>query len=82
MGRAKRSAEEREKREESDLIEGLTENQLRIFRSVQQGKSCFFTGPAGTGKSFILDRVRRWLKRTFPPSAIAIAACAPSPSPP
>ena len=35
----------------------LTTEQKRVLREVLDGRSVFFTGSAGTGKSFLLKRI-------------------------
>ena len=35
-------------------IEGITKNQIEIFKEYKEGKNLFLYGPAGTGKTFVL----------------------------
>ena len=35
----------------------LSAEQTRVLNAVQSGKNIFFTGSAGTGKSFLLRRI-------------------------
>ena len=35
-------------------IEGITKNQIEIFKEYKSGKNLFLYGPAGTGKTFVL----------------------------
>eukprot|EP01134_Creolimax_fragrantissima_P002627 CFRG2627T1 len=45
------------------LTRDLSDEQLRIFQSVQEGKNIFFTGGAGTGKSFLFKRILKSLDK-------------------
>ena len=62
------------------LDEGLSEEQRHVFNLViKEGKSIFFTGPAGTGKSFLLERIcngliKEYYDRTSRHSKVAITA--------
>lgn len=58
-------------------IQELTSEQLEVFRAVQQGKSVFFTGSAGTGKSYLLKRIIGSLppSSTFATASTGVAAC-------
>lgn len=47
----------------------LTEEQRAVLDRVLDGKSCFFTGSAGTGKSVLLRAITRALSGRFRPSA-------------
>ena len=49
-------------------ISKLTKEQCMVLEAVQQGSSIFFTGSAGTGKSFLLKRI----VGSLPPSATVI----------
>ncbi|KAH9813340.1 PIF1-like helicase-domain-containing protein [Melampsora americana] len=40
----------------------LSDDQRKVFKSVQAGESLFFTGSAGTGKSFLLKTIIDYLK--------------------
>lgn len=54
----------------------LSSEQQKVLRLVvEQGKSVFFTGSAGTGKSVLLREIIRSLKRKYPrPEGVAITA--------
>lgn len=55
----------------------LSEEQLAVLDLIlEQGQSVFFTGPAGTGKSFLLGRIIRELLNKYggDPSSVAITA--------
>ena len=56
----------------------LTVEQQRVLRDVLGGKSIFFTGGAGTGKSFLLKEILRRLPAasTFATATTGVAACA------
>ena len=49
-------------------VSKLTQEQCLVLDAVQQGSSVFFTGSAGTGKSFLLKRI----VGSLPPSATVI----------
>ncbi|KNC81015.1 hypothetical protein SARC_06646 [Sphaeroforma arctica JP610] len=53
------------------LTRDLSDEQMAIFQMVQQGKSVFFTGGAGTGKSFLFKRLVRSLD---PNTSVATAS--------
>ena len=55
----------------------LTAEQTRVLEAVKKGKSLFFTGSAGTGKSFLLKRIIASLppNHTFPTASTGVAAC-------
>lgn len=40
----------------------LSDDQKRVFDAVREGRSLFFTGSAGTGKSFLLKTIIKYLK--------------------
>ncbi len=44
-----------------DFLKGLTSEQRRAYRLVDEGKSIFLTGPGGTGKSFLLKTMMEHL---------------------
>eukprot|EP01117_Protostelium_nocturnum_P013657 TRINITY_DN5109_c0_g1_i5.p1 TRINITY_DN5109_c0_g1~~TRINITY_DN5109_c0_g1_i5.p1 ORF type:complete len:303 (-),score=75.56 TRINITY_DN5109_c0_g1_i5:50-958(-) len=53
------------------IYEGLAEKQKYVISQVLTGKNVFYTGPAGTGKSFLLKRIislcklmKRWVAIT------------------
>ncbi|RLN68356.1 hypothetical protein BBJ28_00002239, partial [Nothophytophthora sp. Chile5] len=57
----------------------LTEEQQRVLRLVADGKSVFFTGSAGTGKSFLLQHLLQHgcghaMGRLYPTATTGIAA--------
>ncbi|GFS13168.1 ATP-dependent DNA helicase PIF1 [Elysia marginata] len=55
----------------------LTAEQNRVIETVKRGKSIFFTGSAGTGKSFLLKRIIGALppNHTFATASTGAAAC-------
>ncbi|XP_014204851.1 ATP-dependent DNA helicase PIF1 [Copidosoma floridanum] len=59
-------------------VEELTEEQSRILQCVKQGKNIFFTGSAGTGKSFLLKKIIDALPPnvTMATASTGVAACA------
>ncbi|CAN0024086.1 unnamed protein product, partial [Ectocarpus sp. 12 AP-2014] len=46
-----------------DILEGLCEEQRHVIDLVLKGKSVFFTGAAGTGKSFLLKKLHQALRQ-------------------
>lgn len=50
----------------------LDKDQLRALESVTQGYNTFITGSAGTGKSFLVERIYEWVIQT--PKRYAISA--------
>jgi DNA replication protein DnaC len=63
------------KAQNARLNEFLNEQQKRIFNlAVTSRESLFFTGPAGTGKSFLLKRIISSLKLYYGEENIAITA--------
>lgn len=44
-------------RQLSAITVKLTREQLKVLKAVQSGRNVFFTGGAGTGKSFLLKRI-------------------------
>ena len=67
----------------SSLLKGaaslppLTSEQSRVLEMVKNGESVFFTGSAGTGKSYLLRRIISALppETTFPTASTGAAAC-------
>ncbi|XP_062509312.1 ATP-dependent DNA helicase PIF1-like [Corticium candelabrum] len=55
----------------------LTAEQVGVLTAVQQGKNVFFTGSAGTGKSYLLKRIIGSLppSSTFATASTGVAAC-------
>lgn len=55
----------------------LTAEQERILNAVISGRNIFFTGSAGTGKSFLLRKIISSLPpdSTFPTASTGVAAC-------
>jgi ATP-dependent DNA helicase PIF1 len=53
---------EEKKGEEKKGQEKLSDEQLLALRAAKQGKNLFISGPAGTGKSFVTERVVRELR--------------------
>ncbi|XP_060899427.1 ATP-dependent DNA helicase PIF1 [Labrus mixtus] len=55
----------------------LNKEQAAVLSAVLSGKSVFFTGSAGTGKSFLLKRIMGSLppKSTFATASTGVAAC-------
>ncbi|XP_034249290.1 ATP-dependent DNA helicase PIF1-like [Thrips palmi] len=55
----------------------LTAEQERVLNAVVSGRNIFFTGSAGTGKSFLLKKIISSLPpdSTFPTASTGVAAC-------
>nr|XP_023671563.1 ATP-dependent DNA helicase PIF1 [Paramormyrops kingsleyae] len=55
----------------------LSKEQSQVLRAVLSGKNVFFTGSAGTGKSFLLKRIVGSLppKSTYATASTGVAAC-------
>lgn len=62
-----------EEEEESDLIE-VSESQARALKAIGSRKSVFYTGAAGTGKSFITGVLKKVLQRKGMQKKMAITA--------
>jgi len=52
----------------------LTDEQKDIISQIKKGKNIFFTGSAGTGKSFLLHQIIKELRRKYKEDEIAITA--------
>ena len=52
----------------------LSAEQRRVLRLVEAGRNVFFTGSAGTGKSFLLERVVAMLRAKHGSDRVAVAA--------
>lgn len=52
----------------------LSEEQIKILELIKKGKSVFFTGSAGTGKSVLLRSVIKSLKQKYGSDKVAITA--------
>ncbi len=52
----------------------LSPEQRRVLRLVEEGRNVFFTGSAGTGKSFLLERVVAMLRAKHGVDRVAVAA--------
>ena len=55
----------------------LSQEQQRVLDMVKKGESVFFTGSAGTGKSWLLKKIIASLppETTFPTASTGVAAC-------
>ncbi|XP_015188755.1 PREDICTED: ATP-dependent DNA helicase PIF1 [Polistes dominula] len=62
---------------ENPTIGDLTEEQSRVLNAVLSGKNVFFTGSAGTGKSFLLKKIIAALPpdATIATASTGVAAC-------
>ncbi|KAJ6560981.1 PIF1-like helicase-domain-containing protein [Mycena sp. CBHHK59/15] len=56
----------------------LTKEQHRVFDLVEEGQSIFFTGNAGTGKSYLLEAIVRHLRMKYEHVTCAVAITAPT----
>ena len=58
-------------------LSSLSDEQLRVVDQVRRGESVFFTGSAGTGKSFLMRRIIGMLppETTYPTASTGAAAC-------
>ncbi|PSS37108.1 hypothetical protein PHLCEN_2v981 [Hermanssonia centrifuga] len=52
----------------------LSPEQQQVLNTVKEGKSVFFTGSAGTGKSMVLRKIITWCKETGPRYSFAVTA--------
>ncbi|XP_041064423.1 ATP-dependent DNA helicase PIF1 isoform X2 [Carcharodon carcharias] len=59
------------------VVRKLTKEQSHILSMILKGKNIFFTGSAGTGKSFLLKRIVGALppKSTYTTASTGVAAC-------
>ena len=55
-------------------ISDLSCDQLEVLRLVMEGKSIFFTGAAGTGKSHLLRWITKALKTRYEPEDVAVTS--------
>lgn len=60
--------------ESEELTKDLDKDQASVLGYVQRGNSLFFTGSAGTGKSFLVGRIATSLKKTHGENRVAITA--------
>jgi ATP-dependent DNA helicase PIF1 len=55
----------------------MNPEQSRAFQAVVDGKNIFLTGPAGTGKSFVINHIKKWATDNEKNFAItALTGCA------
>lgn len=55
----------------------MNTEQSRAFQAVVDGKNIFLTGPAGTGKSFVINEIKKWATNNEKKFAItALTGCA------
>ena len=61
----------------SSLQTNFTAEQMAVINAVKAGRSVFFTGSAGTGKSYLLKRLLSMLppQSTFVTASTGVAAC-------
>jgi len=55
-------------------LESLNETQRSVYDLVMKGKSVFFTGSAGTGKSYLLRVIAKSLRKKFPEGLFVTAS--------
>lgn len=53
---------------------GLTKSQKKAFQSITTGANLFLTGKGGTGKSYVIDRVKEWCTL----NGLTYLVCAPT----
>jgi len=53
---------------------GLSPEQEEVLKAVKAGKNVFFTGPAGSGKSYLIERCVALLKERYPPDRVHVTA--------
>jgi ATP-dependent DNA helicase PIF1 len=79
---ASSSLDDPEERRMAAVTAGLSPSQRIVFDRVQTGVSLFFTGEAGTGKSFLLEAIVRSARmmndgeRIFVTASTGVSACA------
>lgn len=61
----------------ASISQAMNEEQQQVFKSCVSGKSVFFTGSAGTGKSFLLKKIISSLPPdgTVATASTGVAAC-------
>lgn len=64
----------RKRIELDENIAKLSPDQKRVFDLIRAGKSVFLTGPAGTGKSFLLRVIIAWLIKETDRDAVAVTS--------
>ena len=55
-------------------LDELTDEQLRVVARVEEGASIFYTGCAGTGKSFLLSKIVQRLYQLHGKKHVAVTA--------
>ena len=56
------------------IAEKMSEEQTRIIEHCLKGGSCFFSGAAGTGKSFLLEKLIHVLKKKYKNDEVYVTA--------
>lgn len=56
---------DRERKEREEFMIGMNEEQCAVLRLVDDGHNVFFTGSAGTGKTFLLERIIALMKKKY-----------------